>query len=1013
MLSAHFQIFRTVIRCLTLLLLAVFSHTLLNAQLYGTLIAGWDFADGIPADWENQSTSGIGVWEYRGPETTPGNTQGSQGSCGGNSVPLPSPSAANGFVMFDANFWDDPIGPCGNLGSGPDPGPHTAWLTTNSIDLTGEDAIVFTFFQQFNHFNTTTRVLISTNGGDSWAPILTNPTNANSNSGPGIWSTTNISAQAANQADVRFKFEFSGIYYWWMIDDIMLYKPNQNDLLIESPKYTLYSGTIEPDGLGRMEYSAYPQVMVPPFNFSGRIRNIGSNPQTEVRLNMQVQNPVGTTIYNQNSNPVEVLNSGAIQTFSIGAPFNPPNTLGNYTLRFQATQDETEQAPDDNLAFKHYRVTPYAYAFDRGDDVEDVFIPPALYQGQPYEIGGLYEARQTGLKLHGVGVSLAGATQPGSAIYAIAYNHRRDTVLATSEPYIVNEWDINEIGDEKLIHLTFTDPVITMNDSVYAVLVGSTDVENGLFYVGRNGTSFAQGSIVRFPQANALFFMLRAPIVRAHLFPGSSMPGCLDSESMNFNANADTDDGSCRYPGCINPQASNFDPSANFSTDSCVFEGCTDSEAANFNPIANVDDGSCLFPGCTDDEALNYNPNANVDDGMCVYGQAFLTLTDSVGCAPFTVNFVNMTALEEGSTCVFELDNEPFLEGCVANFELTFDEPGYYFVTYFYSVLDVNTSYTAGPIVVGETPEQPSLDHATGSNLITCQGCDAYDLTWLFNGMTLVGDGESSLEATQSGWYEVSISTDLGCTVMSEPIFVVLSEAVASISLSENEGCAPLQIAVTNLTQYEPTSTCTLVLNGEQLSATCFDTFDLTLEAGPFTVTFSHTVSDSTTTFTIEGLVFETPEQPLLDFDNDTLTLSCLNCDDSELNWYLNDQPIPGVNASSWEPEENGMYMVEVANGDGCISASAPILVVVTSVGEITVSDVLIYPNPATDQIRVRAGTLIDHIRMFTAEGHLVAEFKHPGGEPEINVNHLAPGIYLLTIERNGQTSRHRVSVVR
>ena len=44
-------------------------------------------------------------------------------------------------------------------------------------------------------------------------------------------------------------------------------------------------------------------------------------------------------------------------------------------------------------------------------------------------------------------------------------------------------------------------------------------------------------------------------------------------------------------------------------------------EALNYNPNANIDDGSCTYEvfGCTDMEALNYNPNANTDDGTCIY----------------------------------------------------------------------------------------------------------------------------------------------------------------------------------------------------------------------------------------------------------------------------------------------------------------------------------------------------------------------------------------------------------
>lgn len=127
---------------------------------------------------------------------------------------------------------------------------------------------------------------------------------------------------------------------------------------------------------------------------------------------------------------------------------------------------------------------------------------------------------------------------------------------------------------------------------------------------------------------------------------GEPVSGCTDPMAMNFDSNAEADDGSCIYSeGCTNVNADNFNANAEIDDGSCIFPevdygiggssggasssdgnyigGCLNYEAQNFNPNANYDDGSCFFVGgCTNVFAINYDPSAQFDDGSCAFSEA-------------------------------------------------------------------------------------------------------------------------------------------------------------------------------------------------------------------------------------------------------------------------------------------------------------------------------------------------------------------------------------------------------
>jgi len=81
--------------------------------------------------------------------------------------------------------------------------------------------------------------------------------------------------------------------------------------------------------------------------------------------------------------------------------------------------------------------------------------------------------------------------------------------------------------------------------------------------------------------------------------------------------------------------------------------GCTDPTAVNYNAEANMDNGTCVYPtvGCTDSTAVNFDPLAAVDNGTCFY------MNDCLGSVTEFILTPGMFANEASYVIYDELGN--------------------------------------------------------------------------------------------------------------------------------------------------------------------------------------------------------------------------------------------------------------------------------------------------------------------------------------------------------------------
>jgi hypothetical protein len=329
----------------------------------GTNASSW-----VPAGWTNVGINDPdATWEYRGIATTPNNTVGSRGACMNSTTILNSPTASNGFFIFDSNYLDDPGTTCaGALGSGVAPAPHRGELTTDIISTVGYSSVMLVFNYYIRDFQGEQKVEISTNGGTNWTQVWEAGLQPNGQSALSAQAEILLPPAAANNANLKIRFVFDGRYYAWLLDDVMLVVPNANDLRSTNTEfliddfwsYLLFTGgdssTTQPSHIPIQALDS-----VQGFGFYQNFENIGSSSQSNVRTTVNVTLN-GTTVYNGNSTGITapVYSSGLLSYVDSWKP----SLVGKYIFTYTIQQNETDANLLNNVGRDSLVVTDSVYA---------------------------------------------------------------------------------------------------------------------------------------------------------------------------------------------------------------------------------------------------------------------------------------------------------------------------------------------------------------------------------------------------------------------------------------------------------------------------------------------------------------------------------------------------------------------------------------------------------------------------------------------------------------------------
>lgn len=193
-----------------------------NAEFSNSFAQATSFSSGDnPTIWTALSGSANAFWVRSSTGT-------SQGAYFGTLAPIASPSNSNGCALFDSDYLDNGGTP-GNFGGGPSPSPHTGYLISPRMDLTGytDELISVRFFSYVRFFGTPQlNISFSTDDGATWGPSVSFSNIPASNDIYSGYEILNLPSSTtsglSNLTQCRLRFTFTGDYYFSMIDDITI-----------------------------------------------------------------------------------------------------------------------------------------------------------------------------------------------------------------------------------------------------------------------------------------------------------------------------------------------------------------------------------------------------------------------------------------------------------------------------------------------------------------------------------------------------------------------------------------------------------------------------------------------------------------------------------------------------------------------------------------------------------------------------------------------------------------------
>ncbi len=424
------------------------------------------FAAGFPVGWTtaDSSANGVKVQWKRCANPTIGRPNGPKiwNDFNGQTF-FQASTAANGFMFVDSDLY--------NINN-----PHTSRLTTPTIDCSNHSSVWLQFQTHIGvyNFNAYQNAIVRVSkDGVTWENFKIFPQLAEDNPAlEGRWSLNveniniDISSVAANQPNVKIQWQWHGLSeYFWDIDDVKLSASDpRNDFDFR---------------VNRNFFAIPPNLQTPKDQaenilFLADIENVGKMSQTNVNLNISIQNvATNSIVFTNDTNFGTLAADTLVQNIPIaGNGFFPvgSNEITPFRGNYSVESDQTDASPSDNNREFLFVLTDSIFAKESG--VNTSIVPPFdAGESHSWGYGNYYYVKKGNLKK---ATSVTFYIENPSDLFdksvrIILYewkNPSNDSVVRVGERTLVGYEDYRILDmDKKLI----TIPLYNLDDQTYGI----------------------------------------------------------------------------------------------------------------------------------------------------------------------------------------------------------------------------------------------------------------------------------------------------------------------------------------------------------------------------------------------------------------------------------------------------------------------------------------------------------------------------------------------------------------